>query len=59
MYNVYVQQTVQPSPPPRPVSNLSRVRVICVYSELNEIIIAEGGGGERRRRRSWKYGGLL
>jgi hypothetical protein len=58
MYNVYVQQTVQPPPPPRPVSNLSRVRVICVYSELNEIIIAEGGG-ERRRRRSWKYGGLL
>ena len=46
MYNVYVQQTVQPSPPPRPVSNLSRVRVICVHSELNEIIIiiAEGGG---------------
>jgi hypothetical protein len=34
-------------PPPRPVSNLSRVRVICGHSELNKIIIiAEGGGGE-------------
>ena len=46
MYNVYVQQTVQPPPPPRPVSNLSRVRVICGHSELNEIIIIAEGGGE-------------
>ena len=59
MYNVYVQQTVQPPPPPRPVSNLSRVRVICVYSELNEIIIAEGGGGEKEEEELKVWGAFI
>jgi hypothetical protein len=36
--------------PPRPVSNLSRV--ICVCSELNEII-AEGGGEKEEELKVW------
>ena len=42
-------------PPPRPVSNLSRVRVICGHSELNEIIIiiAEGGGEKEEELKVW------
>ena len=47
-------------PPPRPVSNLSRVRVICGHSELNKIIIiAEGGGEEKEEEEELKVWGAF
>ncbi len=43
--------------PPRPVSNLSRV--ICVSSELDDIIVEGGGGGKEEELNYSKYGVLL
>ena len=45
--------------PPRPVSNLSRVRVICGHSELNKIIIIAEGGGEEKEEELKVWGAFI
>jgi len=37
----------------------SQSRVICVYSELNEIIIAAGGGGEKEEEELKVWGAFI